>query len=115
MVQGAKILPLARCQFRNGDNLIFYFDIYNSSLEGEKRKSDISIGLSLMREGQLLNARLPSYRLNEDSGAGAGRITFSKYLHLAGLPPGNYTLVIDVKDGIGNKTARGQASFSLLN
>jgi VWFA-related protein len=115
IVSGAKILPSARCQFRNGDNLIFYFDIYNSSLEGEKRKSDISIGLSLMREGQLLNARLPSYHVSEDPAPGTGRITFSRYLHLAGLPPGNYTLVIDVKDGLGNKAARGQASFSLLN
>jgi len=66
-VQGVKILPSARCQFRNGENLIFYFDIYNAQAGSDGKKTDVSIELSLMREGRLMNARLPSYHLNEDS------------------------------------------------
>jgi VWFA-related protein len=113
-VQGVKILPSARCQFRNGENLIFYFDIYNAQAGSEGKKSDVSIELSLMREGRLMNARLPSYHLNEDSYP-TSHITFSRYLHLAGLPPGSYSLVIDVRDNLGKYSARGQAAFSLVN
>jgi hypothetical protein len=114
-VQGVKILPSARCQFRNGDNLIFYFDIYNPQPDGEKKKTDISIAMSLMREGQVVNAKLPGYRLNEYSAEPLPHITFSKYLRLAGLQPGNYTLVIDVRDGLSNQSTRGRATFSLVN
>jgi VWFA-related protein len=114
-VQGVKILPSARCQFRNGDNLIFYFDIYNAQLDRDKKSADIFIKLSLTRGGEPVNARLPDYHLNESSAAPAAHITFSRYLRLAGLPPGDYTLLIDVKDARGNQSARGQATFSLLN
>jgi VWFA-related protein len=114
-VKGVKILPSAQCQFRNGDNLIFYFDIYNPQPDGQSKKSDISINISLLREGQSVNARIPSYHLDEYSGEPTPHITFSRYLRLAGLSTGNYLLVIDVKDGRGNQRARGQASFSLVD
>ena len=113
-VQGVKILPSARRQFHNGDNLIFYFQIYNPRLDGNSKRSDVSIELSLMREGQVMNARLPNYRLNENSGDPAGPITFSRYLRLAGLSPGDYTLGIEVKDGLGNQRTHGQAAFRVM-
>lgn len=113
-IQGVKILPSARCQFRNGDNLIFYFDIYNPQPD-ENKKSDISISMSLMREGQTMNAKLPSYHVTEYSGDPTPHVTFSRFLRLSGLAPGNYTLLIDVKDGLGNQNARGQAAFNVVN
>ena len=63
----------------------------------------------------MMNARLPNYRLNEFPGDPAAPITFSRYLHLAGLTPGAYTLLIDVKDAMGHQSAKGQAVFTLLN
>jgi VWFA-related protein len=114
-VQGVKILPSARCQFHNGDNLIFYFEIYNPQTQRENKKSDVAIELSLMRDGQLVNAKLPRYRVTEDPGDAAPHITFARYLHLTGLSAGNYSLIVDVKDALGSQTARGQAPFSLVN
>ena len=114
-IQGVKILPSARCQFRNGDNLIFYFDIYNPQPNDDKKSSDISISMSLMKDGQALNAKLPSYHISEYSSEPTPHVTSSKFLRLSGLAPGNYTLVIDVKDGFGNQNARGQATFSVVN
>jgi len=114
-IQGVKILPSARCQFKNGDNLIFYFDIYNPKPDSENKKSDISISMSLMKEGQAMNAKLPSYHVTEYSGEPTPHVTFSKFLRLSGLTPGNYTLSIDVKDGLGNQNTRGQATFNVVN
>jgi hypothetical protein len=114
-VKGVKILPSARCQFRNGDNLIFYFDIYNPRTDGESKKSDVSIEMSLLREGHRVNARLPSYHLHEYFSEPTPHITFSRYMRLAGLSTGDYTLVVDVKDALGNQRTQGQASFSLVD
>jgi VWFA-related protein len=114
-IQGVKILPSARCQFRNGDNLIFYFDIYNPQPDRDKKSSDISIAMSLMRDGQPMNAKLPSYHVNEYSGDPTPHVTFSKFLRLSGLAPGKYTLLVDVKDSLGNQNARGEANFQVVN
>jgi len=114
-VNGVKILPSARCQFHNGDNLIFYFQIYNSRFDRENKRSDISIELSLIRDGKTMNVRLPNYRLLDHAGVPDAPITFSRFLHLAGLTPGDYTLSIDVHDAMGDQRTKGQAVFTLVN
>jgi hypothetical protein len=71
--------------------------------------------MSLMRDGQPMNAKLPSYHVNEYSGDPTPHVTFSKFLRLSGLAPGKYTLLVDVKDSLGNQNARGEANFQVVN
>lgn len=113
-VQGVKILPSARCEFRNGENLIFYFDIYYPQV-GPGNKTDVSVELSLLREGRPVSVRLPRYSLNDFLTDPVPHITLTRYLKLAGLEPGDYSLLVAVKDFLGSQTARAQASFSVVN
>jgi VWFA-related protein len=114
-VRGLRISPSATCLFHNGDDMIFYFDIYNPSHDPVKRKPDVTIGLKFMRDGQPVNAGLPGFEIKDDAEAGAPQITFCRFLHLAGLRPGDYTLVIDAKDALGNQEARREAAFRVVN
>ena len=115
-VQGVKILPSARCQFRNGDNLIFYFDIYHPRVEPATRTTDVSVEVRLLREGHPVNAQLPRFRVNEYVAEPIPHITVARYLQLAGLAPGTYSLVVDVRDnGRVGQTARAQTAFSVVN
>ena len=114
-VQGVKLLPSAACQFRNGDNMIFYLDVYNPQIDKEKKKTDISIDVQFEREGQAVNASLPAFQVNESPSGAVPRVTFCRFLKLGGLKPGNYNLVISVKDKISNQGARRQAAFTVLN
>jgi VWFA-related protein len=114
-VQGVRISPSAACQFRNGENLIFYFDIYNAALDPTKKTADVTIGLKLMRGGQAVNAALPGFEVTDNPDGTGERITFCRFVRLAGLTPGDYTLAIDVKDAPGNQTARREADFTIVN
>ncbi len=114
-VGGTKILPSARCEFHNGDNLIFYFDIYHPKLETDQEKTDVSVDLALLRDGQRVNVRLPSYRLNQNVYQPLPHITFARYIQLAGLQAGNYTLVVRVKDALAHQEQNAQAAFSVIN
>jgi VWFA-related protein len=113
-VQGVRISPSAACQFRNGENLIFYFDIYNAALDPAKKKPGLTIGLKLTRDGQAVNAALPAFDVTDNPDGPGANLTFCRFLRLAGLTPGDYTLVIDVKDALGNQTARREADFALV-
>jgi VWFA-related protein len=114
-VQGVKLVPSAACQFRNDDNMIFYFDIYNSRADADGKKADISIKLSFMREGKAVNAGLPNFHLTESPGPSRSRITFCRFLRLTALAPGEYRLVVSVNDGLGNQSTQGEAAFRVLN
>jgi VWFA-related protein len=114
-VQGVKIMPSAACQFRNGDNMIFYFYIYNPQVDKEKQKTDISVEVKLEREGQAVNAALPAFQVTEGPGGTVPHVTFSRFLRLSGLKPGGYNLVLSVKDRVANQSARREAAFVVLN
>ena len=112
-VGGAKILPSAQCQFRNGDNLIFYFDIYYPKIETDK-KADITLSFWLMRGGQRLKLGLPEYRLTEAEPKPVPHITAARYMQLAGLEPGDYSLVVQVRDVLANRTTLAQSPFTVV-
>jgi VWFA-related protein len=113
-VQGVRISPSAACQFRDGENLIFYFDIYNVAVDSAKKKPDVTVALKLMRDGQAVNTALPAFDVTDNPDGPVAHLTFCRFLRLAGLTPGDYTLVIDVKDALGNQTARREADFAIV-
>jgi len=63
----------------------------------------------------VVNAGLPHFQLKDSPGDGFPRITFCRFLHLAGLRPGNYSLAINVKDQLANKVVRGDTAFVIVN
>lgn len=95
-VGGARILPSARCRFRNGENLIFYLDVYNPQ-PGENNKTALEIEVFLMRDGKRVPLSVPVFRIAENI-AEPRRVTVSRYLQLAGLAPGDYMFVVSVRD-----------------
>lgn len=113
-VGGAKILPLARCEFHNGDNLIFYFDIYHPAVKSENH-ADVSVKLYLRRDGNPVSVGLPEYHLDEIVSDPVPHITLSRYLQLAGLEPGHYSLVFQVDDALTHKSESAQAVFTVVN
>jgi VWFA-related protein len=114
-VKGVRIVPSASCQFRNGDNMIFYVDIYNPGIDAARKSSDLSIGLSFVRDGKAVNAGLPSFHVTDAPDPSTSRITFCRFLHLNGLAPGEYRLVVNVKDALGNRSTQEEAPFRVLN
>jgi len=108
----AIILPSASRQFRNGDRLIFYFDIYHAGA-GDTR-SNVEVTLSLKRDGRPLPAKLPSYMLTEPLKPGRERIQVAKYLELTGLPPGNYSLMVTAKDLNAGASSFAESPFTLV-
>jgi hypothetical protein len=112
-VGGAKILPSAQCEFRNGDNLIFYFDVYNPKMQTEN-KVDVAVSAWLMRNGQRLALGLPDFRLTRLEPTPLPHLTVARYVRLAGLEPGNYSLVVAVRDLLADRTTIAQAPFTAI-
>ncbi|HEV2234883.1 MAG TPA: VWA domain-containing protein [Terriglobia bacterium] len=112
-VEGVKILPTAQCEFHNGDNLIFYFDIYRPQLEAQK--ADVSVDLILLRDGNRVNVQLPRFELNQSVPEPIPHITLARFIQLAGLQAGNYSLVFQVKDAFAKKVESAQVAFTVAN
>jgi len=108
----AKIVPSASRQFQVGERLIFYFDIYNAT--AIESRSNVRVTLSMEKDSQPLAAKLPSYEIVQSLKPGTERIQVSKYLELAGLPPGKYSLTVTAKDQNGKVSSSSESSFTLV-
>jgi VWFA-related protein len=106
-VGGARILPSARCQFRNGENLIFYFDVYNPQ-PAEHNRTALEVEVFLMREGKRVPLSVPVFRIAEEV-AEPRRVTVSRFLQLTGLAPGDYMFVVRVRDTLSGQLRSAHA------
>lgn len=110
--QGIRMMPSAQCRFRKGDNLLFYFDVYNPAIRAETNKTDLVVSVRLMKDGKAISG--PQYKLAEAVEAKAPRLTVMRYINLSTVPEGDYSLVVEVKDQVADKVERAQAPFSIV-
>jgi len=113
VVGDAKVLPSASRQFRNGQKLIFYFDIYNA--KSSDAHSNVDVALSLARDGKAVPVKLPTYKINQPLKGESFRIPVAKYLELAGLPAGNYSLIVSARDQNGGASTTARSAFTIVN
>ncbi len=115
LAQGVKISPCAQCEFHNGDNMIFYVEAYNPTLDAQTSKSDLIVDLALLVDGKRVNVTLPRYRVNEAIQTGHMAVPVARYLQLSNLPPGNYSLVVQVTDAPTGQAEGAHATFHIAN
>ncbi len=108
-----RIIPSARRQFRNGENMVLYFEVYNAGVSPGTRQTDITLRLRLLNDGQPADVKLPEFRVTEAPDAEA-KLIVTRFVQLAGLAPGDYSLVVEVSDNTAQAIERAHASFSIV-
>ena len=111
---GVRIRPSAHCQFHNGDNLLFYMDVYNPR-PAQDQKSDLEVNVFVMK-GAAPSMKLPPYHLTEAVADQPKHVTLARYMKLAGLPAGDYSLLVSIRDVVaGGEERTTQAQFSVAD
>ena len=109
-----KVLPSARCEFKNGDNLIFYFDVYNPQLQADKT-TDLNLDVFLTQDGRRVGPKVPTYHMAKPLNEGIPAVTVARFVQLAGLSAGNYSLVVNVQDSLSGRSQSAHAAFTVTN
>jgi VWFA-related protein len=107
-----QIRPSPSREFRNTDNLIIFFKLYNASHSTETGAPLVRVTLTLMKDGRPATKPL-DYTLTESRAEPVPHITFAKYVKLTGLPAGKYSAVIESRDMVLNKAIKQEAWFSI--
>lgn len=104
-VGDSTVLPSAVRKFRNGENLIYYFEVYNAEHE-------LEAVLSLIPSGSRTRLSLPS--VHAPSPSHGGPVVLSRFVELRGLPPGTYFLEASVRDLGDNTVARRRTLLEVV-
>ena len=108
----AKVLPSAQRKFRNGENLIYLFNVYNFGTNGEKKPS-LEVRAAIERPGANI-IKLPPYRVDQVDSVPVAHVTVGRYVALNGLAAGRYFFVAEVEDQNTKQTLRARASFEIV-
>lgn len=106
---GAAIRPTPSREFKAADNLIIFFRLYNASATASG-KPLVKVTVRLLADGN--DAVKPlGYELTETTTAPVAHIAFAKFVSLAPLRPGKYTLSVEARDTTTGKLLRREEPF----
>ena len=107
------IRPSLSKEFRATDNLIIFFHIYNYAPAPETGKPNVRVTVSLMKDGKPVIKPL-DYELSNIVVEPVPHLTFAKYVKLAGLSPGKYSVAIESRDVVQKKTIKQEGAFTIV-
>jgi hypothetical protein len=106
------IRPSVSKEFRSTDNLIVFFQIYNSAPAPDSGKPLARVTVLLRKDGKLVTKPV-DYELSEVVPQPTPHMTFAKFVKLTGLSPGNYVVTVESRDVVQGKMLKQEAGFSI--
>jgi VWFA-related protein len=105
-----QVRPSPSREFTAADNLIIFFKLYNAAPDAATAKPSVRVTVILSKDGKAV-AKPIGYDLTEAAGGAASRLTFAKFIPLAGLAPGRYEAAVESRDMVTLKLVKQKASF----
>ena len=106
-----KVYPSASNEFRKGQPLGFYFEIYNASVDPQTLNPAVKVDLSLSREGKLVET--PFRDLEKRLHSYGDRFFMAPLMNTEPLAPGKYTLTLTTRDQVTGAQTSKTAAFSV--
>ncbi|HSR49756.1 MAG TPA: VWA domain-containing protein [Acidobacteriota bacterium] len=105
---GMRILPSARRQFREGERLVYYLEVYNAD---PAQAPEVEV--AVQRSGSPQKMSLPVQRPTAE-GQEAQHLTLARYIELEGLAPGAYNLLAEATDPQSGQKVRARTVFRIV-
>jgi len=105
-----KVRPRLENDFTTADRLGIYLQVYNLKPDETTHKSNATFEYTVKKGAQqVLQFKETSAEMKQTG----DQVTIERWLPLASLTPGKYTIVIDAKDGISNQSISKSADFTV--
>jgi len=105
-----KVRPRIENDFTTADRLGIYLQVYNLKPDETTHKSSATFEYTVKKGAQqVLQFKETSAEMKQTG----DQVTIERWLPLASLAPGKYTLEIDAKDGISNQSISKSADFTV--
>jgi GWxTD domain-containing protein len=105
-----KVRPRLENDFTTADRLGIYLQVYNLRPDETTHKSNATFEYTVKKGAQqVLQFKETSAEMKQTG----DQVTIERWLPLASLTPGKYTIEIDAKDGISNQSISKSADFTV--
>lgn len=107
-----KVRPRLESDFTTADRLGIYLQVYNLKPDEKTHKSNATFQFTIKKGNQTVPDM--QFKLTSEEMKQTGdQVTIERWLPLASLVPGKYTLQVDAKDDIANQSISKSADFTV--
>ena len=112
VIGNAKVIPNLSGEYRRGDDVGIYIQVYNSKINETTLRPDVDVEYILTKNGKVLLQQKEDWSGLSDSGR---RLTLARLLPTAKMPLGEYEIMIRIKDKVGTavRTLEPKAKFRI--
>jgi GWxTD domain-containing protein len=106
-----KVIPNMTGLYRRGQPVGVYLQLYNAGIDQTTLRPSVDVEYALLKDGKELGQQLEDWRGITDSGQ---RLTLARLLDTEGLAPGEYEVVIRIKDRVSGQALTQAAKFTVV-
>lgn len=107
-----RVIPRPHGEFRSGESLGLYLQLYNPSLDQSTQQPDLQVEYALTARGSKPQQWRDASRMVRHL---PGYSRLARLINLSRLDPGEYQVRVRVRDRISGATAQASESFSIVN
>jgi hypothetical protein len=105
-----KIIPNLSGVFERGQDVGIYMQVYNAGLDQTTLRPAVDVVYILTKDGKEVMRQAEDWSSISDSGQ---RLTLARLFPTSNIPPGQYEVVVHVKDRVGGEMIENRARFSI--
>ncbi|MEP6635843.1 MAG: GWxTD domain-containing protein [Acidobacteriota bacterium] len=106
-----KVIPNVSGSYRRGQPVGVYMQVYNAGIDQTTLRPSVDVEYALFKDGKELGKQSEDWRGMSDSGQ---RLTLARLIDTSGLTPGDYQVVIRIRDRVSGQTLSPSEKFTLV-
>jgi len=106
-----KVIPNLSATYRQGATVGIYLQIYNAGIDQTTLRPSVDVEYALMQDGKEIGKQVEDWQGNGDTGP---RLTLSRLLDSGKLAPGEYEVVIRIRDRVTGQMLTPSAKFTVV-
>ncbi|HEY0098584.1 MAG TPA: GWxTD domain-containing protein [Pyrinomonadaceae bacterium] len=105
-----KVIPNVARSYRKGDPIGIYMQVYNAGIDQTTLRPSVDVDYVLLKDGKELGKMAEDWRGMSDAGQ---RLTLARLIMSDQLTPGEYELMIRIKDRVSGQSLSPSEKFSI--
>ncbi|HEX5708565.1 MAG TPA: GWxTD domain-containing protein [Pyrinomonadaceae bacterium] len=106
-----KVIPNVSGEFTRGQDVGIYVQVYNAGIDQTTLRPSVDVEYALVRDGKDIFRQKEDWSGLSDSGQ---RLTLARLLPTQELAPGEYEIVVRIRDHVSGQSLQPSAKFQLL-
>ena len=111
VIGNTKVIPNVSGTYHRGEPVGLYMQVYNAGIDQTTLRPSVDVEYALLKDGKELGKQAEDWRGMSDAGQ---RLTLARLINTATLTPGEFEIVVRIRDRVSGQSLSPSAKFTVV-